>query len=142
MEIEDELSLLWNMREGARDFPCDLKDSLAALYAPRKTPIEEIALLFRMLAEGEGFPARCASRACKRANACLPGDPVYPHCAPLWPEALLTRAVDIAEGIAFADQCNEVRKKVIRDTIAEFDPPMPVVVGPKKRRRPKAGAPG
>ncbi|WP_353644960.1 hypothetical protein [Mesorhizobium sp. WSM2239] len=71
-------------------------------------------------------------------HAIMPGDPIYPHYAPLWPEALLTRAVDIAQGIAFADQCSEARKKVIRDTIAKFDPPMPVVVGRKKRRRPKA----
>jgi hypothetical protein len=142
MEIDDELNLLWNMCEDARDFPCDLKDSLAALYAPRQPPLEEIALLLQIMAEGEGFPARCASHACKRATACRPNDPAYPDCAPLWPEAMLARALDIGEGIVFANWYNEARRTAIRDAIAEFYPPMPVVVGPKKRRRPAAGGCG
>jgi hypothetical protein len=142
MEIEDEMNLLWNMREDARDLPCDLKDSLAALYAPRKGPLHEFGLLLQLMAEGEGFPARCSNRACKRVNECRPGDPAYPHCAPLWPEALLARALDIGEGIVFADRCNEARKAAIRNAIAEFDPPMPIVLGPKKRRRSAAGTPG
>ena len=111
----------------------ELPGMIAALFAPREWPRNEMLALLHSMATDAGIPEKCEDAACRRSGICRAGTlgEQGPPCGAHWPDALVQRFEGACEGMALSWILEERRADRARNALV---PPQPAQPRASKKR--------
>jgi hypothetical protein len=109
----------------------ELPAMIAALFAPREWPRNEMLALLHAMATDAGIPEECDDAGCRRGGICRAGTigEQGPPCGAHWPDALVQRFEAVCEGMALSWILQERRAASAREALVPAQPAQPKRAG-------------